>query len=135
MKYLTDSTWAIDYLNGRPAAHALYPMLDADGLAISIITYMELCEGVEGNRDPEQAERILRNFLRGVTVLPFSRRVARRAAQLRGDLRRQRRPVEQRALDILIAATALTYGLVMVTSDADYDDIPDLKRLNPRLTS
>jgi predicted nucleic acid-binding protein len=67
-----------------------------------------------------------------LTVLPFSRRVSQRTARLRREIRRRRLPLEQRALDILIAGTALAHDLVMVTSDADYDDIPDLKRLNPR---
>ena len=102
------------------------------GLALSIITYMELREGIEGNREPQKAERVLRTFLRGVTVLPFSRRDARRAAQLRGQLRRERRPLEQWALDIRIAATAPAYDLVMVSSDAGFDDIPGLVLLNPR---
>jgi predicted nucleic acid-binding protein len=93
---------------------------------------MELWEGAYGNRDPSAAERQLRQFLRPLTVLPFSRRVSQRTARLRREIRRRRLPLEQRALDILIAGTALAHDLVMVTSDADYDDIPDLKRLNPR---
>ena len=131
MRHLTDSTFVIDFFAGQPAAVRRMPTLLADGLGLSIISYMELWEGVETHRDPARAGQ-LRRFLRLVTVVPFSRRVARRAAQLRAELRRLRRPIEQRALDILIAATALEYGLVMVTSDADYDDIPGLKRLNPR---
>ena len=132
MTHLTDSAFVIDFFGGQAAAVTLMPTLLAHGLGRSIISYMELWEGVEANGDPERAARQLRRFLRLVTVVPFSRRVARRAAQLRAELRRLRRPIEQRALDILIAATALEYDLVMVTSDADYDDIPGLKRLNPR---
>ena len=134
MTYQADATFIIDVLSGQPSAAARYPTLLPDGLALSILTYMELWEGVYMGRDPERAGRHLRQFLRPITILPFSRRVALRAAQLRGELRRQRRPLEQRALDILIAATALTYDLVLVTSDADFDDIPELKRLNPRTT-
>ena len=92
---------------------------------------MELWEGIERNRDPQKAERQLRELLRRVTVVPFSRRVARRAAALRSELRRLRRPIEQRSLDILIAATALHYDLTLVMSDRDFDDIPVLRLLAP----
>lgn len=112
----------------------VYARLQLEGVALSILTAMELWEGVERNRDPRQAARVLREFLRGVTILPFSHRVARRAARLRAELRRLGRPLEQRAIDILIAATALEYDLVMVTSDRDFDDIPGLKRLDARST-
>lgn len=132
MKHLTDATFVIDVLHGRPAALALQPRLLQEGLALSIITYMELWEGVETNRDPRQAALVLRQFLQPVTVLPFSRTVARQTARLRAEMRRQRRPLEQRALDILIAGTALSYNLVMVTSDKDFADIPGLTLLNPR---
>ena len=132
MNYQTDATFVIDFLNGQVSARDIYTTLDAEGIALSILTYMELWEGVEGNQDPRAAAQALRRFLRGVTILPFSRRVARRAAHLRREPRRMRRPIEQRALDILIAATALEYDLVMVTSDTDYQDIPGLKLLDPR---
>jgi predicted nucleic acid-binding protein len=47
----------------------------------------------------------------------------------------QKRPVQHRAFDLLIAATARQYRLIMVTSDTDFDDIPRLQRLNPRTSS
>ena len=134
-QYQADATFIIDVLTGQSIAVTRYAELAPAGFTISIITYMELWEGIYTGRDPERLARQLRVFLRPFTTLPFSRRVALRAARLRGELRRLRRPIEQRALDILIAATALEYDLVLVTSDADFDDIPGLKRLNPRATS
>lgn len=132
MTYLTDATFVIDALRGQPYAAQLVPTLLADGLALSIITHMELWDGVYGNPDRQVAERRLREFLRPITLLPFSPRVSQRTAQLRRELRRRGRPLQQRALDILISGTALHYGLTMVTSDADFDDIPGLTILNPR---
>ena len=133
MTYLADTTWVIDFLTDQPAAVALHPTLVRDGLALSVITYTELWEGVLfTRRDRRAAERGLREFLRAVTVLPYSRAVARRAAELRGTMRQRRLRIEHRALDILVAAAALQYGRTMVTSDADFDDIPGLTILNPR---
>lgn len=132
MKHLVDTTFVIDLLRRRPHAEALLPTLLNEGFAITIFTHMELWEGTYTSRDPKRAELGLRSFLRGVQVLPFSRRVSLRAARLRGELRRLKRPLEQRAIDILIAATAWEAGLIIVTSDTDYDDIPGLVLLDPR---
>ncbi len=132
MKYLTETSWTIDVLNGQPQAITLLPQFLADGLALSILTYMEVLDGVYTSREPGRAAAGFRQFLRGVRMVPFSRRVAERAARLRGMMRAQRRSLEHRAIDILIAATALEYGLIMVTSDTDYDDVPGLTTLNPR---
>jgi len=59
--------------------------------------------------------------------LPISPEIARRCAQLRETLRREGKRVRQRALDLLIAATALEFGLTVVTRNSeDYRDIPGL---------
>lgn len=110
----------------------MYPSLIWGGLALSIVTHMELWEGVYGDRDPQAAARRLRTFLRPLTILPFSRRVSQRTARLRRELRQRGRPIQQRALDTLIAGTAHHHGLILVTSDGDFDDIPGLTILNPR---
>lgn len=133
MTYLSDATWVIDFLADQPTAVALHPTLVRAGLALSLITYTELWEGVLfTKRDPKAAERGFTEFLRAVTILPYSRRVARRVAHLRGAMRQRGLRLEHRALDILVAGTALAYGLTMVTSDTDFDDIPGLTLLDPR---
>src|SRR3712207_1471211 len=120
MTFLTDATFVIDFLRGQSYARTVYSTLIHDGLALSIVTHMELWEGVYGDRDPQAAARRLRTFLRPLTIVPFSRRVSQRTAQLRRELRVLRLPLEQRALDIMIAGTALAHDLTMVTSDADF---------------
>ncbi len=46
MRYLVDSDWVIDYLNAQPQTIAILQRLEPDGLAISIITYAEVYEGI-----------------------------------------------------------------------------------------
>jgi predicted nucleic acid-binding protein len=132
MNYLTDATYMVDFLRGQAYARTIYPTLIQDGLALSIVTHMELWDGVYGDRDPHAAEQRLHTFLRPLTILPFSHRVSQRTARLRRDLRNLKRPLQQRALDLLIAGTALVPDLTLVTSDLDFDDIPGLTLLNPR---
>ena len=47
------------------------------------------------------------------------------AAELQVSLRRRGRQLE--TVDALIAATALHHGLLLLTSDKDFDSVPDLK--------
>lgn len=60
-------------------------------------------------------------------VLPFSVAEARRCAGIRRTLRSQGRRVSTRALDLMIAATAIEHQLVLVTRNVrDYRDVPGL---------
>src|SRR5688500_2468723 len=111
MNYLVDADWVIDYLRGQGQAIQLLDELGTQGLAISIITFIEVYEGIYRSRTPQPTERIFRSFMQVVKVLEVTRTVARRTAHIRGYLRQQRLPVNNRAFDLVIAATALTYDL------------------------
>jgi predicted nucleic acid-binding protein len=129
MKYLIDTDWLIDYLYGNPQALQVFSTLAPDGLAISIITYLEIYEGINLSRDPVRAERAFRQLLRDVQVLPVSRTVAKQVAQIRATLRRSKAPMNHRALDLIIAGTAVAYDLELLTRNTkDYNDIPNLRR-------
>lgn len=69
MRFLVDSDWVADYLKGRAAAVELLDSLVGDGLAISIITYAEVLEGIYYGHDPARSEAVFQRFLRGVAVL------------------------------------------------------------------
>ncbi|MHB8646760.1 MAG: type II toxin-antitoxin system VapC family toxin [Thermomicrobiales bacterium] len=126
MKYLVDSDWVIDYLNAQPQTIATLQRLEPDGLAISIITYAEVYEGILYSRDPAQGHRGFRQFLRGVDVLPLTRRITHRFGAVRGSLPRQIRN-QVGDMDLLIAATALHHGLTMITNNLrDYQHVPGL---------
>jgi predicted nucleic acid-binding protein len=87
MKYLLDSDPVADWLNGQPEAIQLFSSIQQDGLAMSLISYGEIYEGIYFGRDPQAAEAGLRNLLRFVDVLPLSRAILNRFAQIRGQLR------------------------------------------------
>ena len=131
MTYLVDSDWVADYLKGRTPAVTLLADLFAEGLAISIITFAEIYEGIYYGTDPQHNELIFRRFLRGVRVLGINRPIARRFALIRGRLRAEGQIIPQP--DILIAATALQYDLTLLTRNLrDFGRIPDLKLYQPR---
>jgi predicted nucleic acid-binding protein len=128
MKYLVDTDWVVDYLYGNPQAQHLIAALEPDGLAISIITYLEIHEGIQLSRDPVDADRAFRAFLRRVQLLPLSRTVAKSVAAIRAVLRKNKAAMSHRALDLIIAGTALAYDLELLTRNTkDYTDVPNLR--------
>jgi tRNA(fMet)-specific endonuclease VapC len=127
MSYLIDSDWVIDQLAADPAAVQLLGQLAPAGIAISVVSLMEVLEGVLRSADPRQQRAALNTFLTTVPVLPFTEAIAERCAQVRDSLRGQNRRVNSRAVDLMIAATALEQGLTLVTHNvADYKDVPGL---------
>jgi predicted nucleic acid-binding protein len=130
MPYLIDSDWVIDHLADQPEAVQLLRHLSSDGIAISIITYLEAYQGVcrvQSGDDQARAESLLTTFVEAVPIIFLSPEIARRCARLRDSLKRQGKRVNQRSFDLLNAATALEHGLTLVTRNRDdYDDIADL---------
>jgi tRNA(fMet)-specific endonuclease VapC len=133
MPYLIDSYVVIDHLAGTPEASRLLERLAQDRIAMSIITYMEAFQGVARSPHPEEAQAKFRSLAKSIPILPLSLAVAERCARLRETLRTQQKRVNSRALDLIIAATALEYDLTLVTENIkDFEDIPDLHLTQPR---
>lgn len=133
MPYLIDTDWAIDYLLGQDDAVDLLQRLRGDRIGISVITYMEVVEGIRGGREARTALLGFGAFLRGTRVFAIGRPIAERAALVRVNIRAAGRGVDHRALDLLIAATAIEHDLILVTRNIrHYDDIPELRLLPSR---
>jgi tRNA(fMet)-specific endonuclease VapC len=126
-RYLLDTDWVVDILNGQEKAiHTVLELAPA-GLAVSIITYGELYEGAAFAHDPQPALAGLRSFLKEKAILRLTQPIMERFAQIRGSLPR---PVRQQIgdLDILIAATCLEHNLTLLTRNVkDFQQIPNLK--------
>jgi predicted nucleic acid-binding protein len=70
--YLIDSDWVIDHLEDQPDAVRLLASLADDGIAISIVTYMEVFQGVTRSSAQADAAIKLQTFISGVPILPMS---------------------------------------------------------------
>ena len=113
MKYLVDSDWIVDCLHGNKPALDTLSRLAPNGLAVSIISVAEIYEGAYGQADPDTRLRTFRTFLRAFSVLTLDDAIVERFARIRSDLRRQgRAPTD---FDLLIGATALEHGLILLT--------------------
>jgi tRNA(fMet)-specific endonuclease VapC len=95
-------------------------------LCTSIIVVAELREGALGARDPRASLEGLDDFLAGIAVLPIDGRTVEIFAQQRLDLRRAGTPIPDH--DLWIASSALQHDLVLLTRDADFDRIAELRR-------
>src|SRR5215207_3324623 len=115
MSYRIDFDWIIGHLENAPAATQLLAQLTPSGISISMVIYTEVMQGVLRNPQPQQAPAQFETFLVSVPIVPFSQAVADRCAAIRETLKRQKRKVKSRALDLIDAATALEHGLTLVT--------------------
>src|ERR671918_3198359 len=101
MPYLIDSNLVIDHFSEVSQASQLLQDLAEEGIAISIITYMEAFQGVERSPSSEEAHDKFHGFAGSALILPFSVAVAERCARLREALRSQNKRVNSRALVLL----------------------------------
>ena len=111
MGYLIDSDWVVDHLAGEEEANRLLSRLSDEGIAISIITYIEIYQGVLRSSNPEAAERKLQAFVGTVSLLSISPAVARRCAHVRETLRKQGKEFRRRAFDLLMPPPLLSITL------------------------
>jgi predicted nucleic acid-binding protein len=89
MPYLIDTDWIIDHLDGVQDAVQLLKELSEEGIAINIVTYMEVYQGIV--REPNSSDVLMQfeMFREGISIIPFSLAVARRCANLREYLKKQ----------------------------------------------
>jgi predicted nucleic acid-binding protein len=127
-QYLVDSTPLTAYLHGRPAARRLMtPWIRSRAAATSQLCYAEVIEHLKSfpHFKPRQAH--LRRLLQEISPYSLTYAILERYA----DIRRALRPPHGNGLigdiDTLIAATALEQDLTVVTTDRDFERIPQLK--------
>jgi predicted nucleic acid-binding protein len=127
-RYLVDTAVLAAYLYGRPAAvQLLSPWIRAREAGTSIVVYGEVFEHLKGRADFPLRHAQLRRLMREIAPHSLTYSTLERYA----DLRRALRPPHGAGLigdmDTLIAATALERDMTVVTTDADFQRVPDLQ--------
>jgi len=120
---IIDSTFLIDLMAGEAGAVAKLDELveDAEPLAVSALTVTEVSRGIE-NDDRDTFDDVIED----VSVVPFGRGEARRAADLLRSLDGSGIPIG--AVDAMIAATALERGEKVLTRNlAEFERVDGLR--------
>ncbi len=126
IEYLVDSDYVIEHLKGRQAvSRLLTAFLDRDALAVSIITFAEVYEGLLGSPQAAGPVRAFASFLQGVSILNMDQDTAMLFAQTRRQLRSAGALLADH--DLWTAAIAMRYGLILITHDQHFNRIPGLK--------
>ena len=95
---------------------------------ISEITLAELKFGVENSKNPKKNQKALDNFMSGVKIIPIFEGIDFYAKE-KAKLRKKGNPVDD--FDLLIGATAVSFGLTMVTNNLKhFDNISNIKLEN-----
>ena len=113
--YLVDSDRTIGYLKGIGRIVTFVDGLRLDGIAISVVTYAEVSEGVVYGRNRGARTEEWISFLRAVPVIDIARAIANQFAAIRGSLRAAGMLIPD--ADIWIAATAMEHDLTLVTGN------------------
>ena len=117
MKYLLDTNIVIAALLAEgEEVRARLAELDADEPVTSSIVIAEVLHGYYNNKPPTIED--VEQFMQEVPVLPFDTAASQQYARL---------AFERRSFDRLIAAHALSEGLIVVTAnEKDFADVPGL---------
>jgi tRNA(fMet)-specific endonuclease VapC len=132
VKYLLDTCVLSDYIKGQANTQKTLLSHTPNDLGISSVTLFEIYYGLE--RNPAQAIKIkpvLQSLLEFITVVPFNAHIATHAGILRAYLHQKGMPIG--AYDILIAATATTEDLILVSANVnEFTRVPGLQLENWR---
>ena len=121
---LLDTDILVDALRGRGGARDRLAEASPDDFRVSSVAVAELAYGARLAREPARAELAWRALLEPLEVVPFDAAAAERHAELRLALRAS--PIGER--DLIVAATALAHGLVIVTRNVrEFGRVPGVR--------
>jgi predicted nucleic acid-binding protein len=121
---LLDTSFLIDFFRGVEATSSFVE----DNVAVTVITYHEIMTGVKRKRATKETE-FFRRFFAQVRILTYDQKAAEESSSIAAQLMSV--GITVNALDILIAAIALTNGISRIaTADKDFleiEKVTDLK--------
>ena len=116
MRYLLDTTICIYLIRRRPAqVRARLQRCAVGEIGLSTVTCAALQYGVAKSAFPAQNQAALEAFTLPLALVPFDAAAAVAYGPVRADLERQGTPIG--AMDLLIAAHALSLRVILVTNN------------------
>jgi tRNA(fMet)-specific endonuclease VapC len=132
MKYLLDTNVWIDYITGRyPSVVERIQQCPPDDLLLSSVVMAELRYGAEKSRRKRFNHHLLDTLAREVRCVDFDLSGAATYGELRTALEKRGKPLGPN--DMLLAAQALSLGLVLVTdNEREFGEVKSLRLENWR---
>lgn len=115
--YALDTSTVVDYFRGRGQVAERLLATSLRDVALPTVVLYELELGVEKAGASPKRRSQLDELFRSVSLLPFGQAEAKAAARIRGDLESRGLPIGP--YDVLIAATALARGAILVTHNTE----------------
>jgi tRNA(fMet)-specific endonuclease VapC len=129
VRYLLDTDTCVARLRRKQPVRKRVADVGPAALAVSIVTVAELRDGAACSAQAEANHQTIDVFLSGVTVVGVDPAIARQFGDVKAALRAQGQLLED--ADLLIAATALTYQLILATNTTQhFARIPGLQLEN-----
>ena len=127
MKVMLDTNICIYVIKRRPVSVLQrFRFFPAGDIGISAITLAELEYGAAKSAQPKQNREALEAFVSPLEVAPFDRHATEAYGKIRAALEKRGRPIG--ALDLLIAAHALSLGVRVVTNnEREFKRVPGLR--------
>lgn len=127
MIYLLDTNICIYLIKRRPPqALAHFRRCAVGDIGLSTVTLAELQYGVAKSQFPAQNQQALDAFTLPLEVVAFDAAAAAAYGPVRAALERQGTPIG--ALDLLIAAHALSRGVILATNNPrEFSRVPGLR--------
>jgi len=126
MRVMLDTNICIYVIKQRPErVIERFRALAVGDVGISVITLAELQYGAGKSSRPRQNHEALQQFVSPLRVADFDRRASAAYGELRPKLEKKGLPIG--AMDLLIAAHALSLGVTLVTSNVrEFKQVPGL---------
>lgn len=118
MKYMLDTDTCSYIIKTPQLVRKRFEQIHAGDISISSITWAELNSWVINSSKPEQRLMSLQKMFAPIAILPFTTEDAAFHGSIRKNLKDRGKMIG--ALDLLIAAHALSRGLTIVTNNTEH---------------
>jgi tRNA(fMet)-specific endonuclease VapC len=115
MNYLLDTNICIHFFRGKFNLIEKFQQVKLENCAISEITLAELMFGAENSSNPTKNRALVEQFASQVKILPIFNAIAFYANE-KVRLRKKGEMISD--FDLLIGATAISNGLIMITENS-----------------
>ena len=115
MKFILDTDTLIYWTNGQPKAVENIALHGKRSLAASVISKAELFYGAYRSQHVDENIKVIKKLAKTIKFLPVDDKAQQLFGQIKAELQKKGKLIED--ADLLIAATALAAGKTLVTNN------------------